>query len=72
VGTEGSFSGGKAEREAYRSPPSSAEINNGGAIPPLPGTWTVLLLTLQNLVSRGMYLCDVAEKKFKQKFVEMR
>jgi hypothetical protein len=23
-------------READRSPPSSAEVNNGGAIPPLP------------------------------------
>jgi hypothetical protein len=37
MGIGGSFTGGKRQgREADRSPPSSAEVKNGGAIPPLP------------------------------------
>jgi hypothetical protein len=32
MGNRGSFPGGKADH----SPPSSAEVKNGGAIPPLP------------------------------------
>jgi hypothetical protein len=36
VGTEGTFPGSKvAGREADHSPPSSAELKNDGAIPPL-------------------------------------
>jgi hypothetical protein len=35
----GSFPGGKAARRgAHHSPPSSAEVRNSGAIPPLPHT----------------------------------
>jgi hypothetical protein len=35
--TGGSFSGVKQQRlEADHSPPSSAQIKNGGAVPPLP------------------------------------
>jgi hypothetical protein len=37
MGTGGSFPGVKRlGREADRSPPSSAKVKNGGAIPPLP------------------------------------
>jgi hypothetical protein len=37
MGTGGCFPGGKAAgREADHSPPFSAEVKNGGAIPPLP------------------------------------
>jgi hypothetical protein len=39
VGNRGSFPGGKvAGHEADHSPPSSAKVKNGGAIPPLPHT----------------------------------
>jgi hypothetical protein len=39
MGTGGSFPGGKAAgREADHSPLSSAEVKNGGAVPPLPHT----------------------------------
>jgi hypothetical protein len=39
--TGGSFPGGKvAGREANRLPPSSAEVKNGGAILPLPHTYS--------------------------------
>jgi hypothetical protein len=39
MGTGGSFPGGKAAgREADHSPPSSAEVRYGGAIPPLSHT----------------------------------
>jgi hypothetical protein len=37
MGTRGSFPGGKAAG-AYHSPPSSAEVKNAAAIPPLPHT----------------------------------
>jgi hypothetical protein len=37
MGTVGSFPGVKRQgREAVHSPPSSAEVKNGGAVPPLP------------------------------------
>jgi hypothetical protein len=37
--TGGSFPGGKAAgREIHHSRPSSAEVNNDGAVPPLPNT----------------------------------
>jgi hypothetical protein len=37
IGTGGSFTGVKElRREADKSHPSSAEVKNGGAIPPLP------------------------------------
>jgi hypothetical protein len=39
MGTRGPFSGIKRlARDADHSPPSSAEVENGGAIPPLPHT----------------------------------
>jgi hypothetical protein len=39
VGNGGSFPGVKRPgREADHSPPSSAEVKNGGALPPLPHT----------------------------------
>jgi hypothetical protein len=40
IGTGGSFPGRKADH----SPPSSAEVKNGGAIPPLPNTSYGVLL----------------------------
>jgi hypothetical protein len=37
MGAGGDFPGGKAAgREANHLPPTSAEVKNGGAIPPLP------------------------------------
>jgi hypothetical protein len=39
MGARNSFLGGKAAGgEPDRSPPSNAEVKNGGAIPPLPHT----------------------------------
>jgi hypothetical protein len=39
IGTGGSFPGGmRPGRETDHSPSSSAEVRNGGAIPPLPHT----------------------------------
>jgi hypothetical protein len=39
TGIEGSFSGVKGqEREADQLPPSSSEVKNDGAMPPIPNT----------------------------------
>jgi hypothetical protein len=43
-------------READHSPPTSAEIKNGGAIPPLPPRHDVVLNYLINYVQGNLYL----------------
>jgi hypothetical protein len=41
IGTGGSFPGGKAARGVkLTTPPSSAEVKNGGVVPPLPYTFS--------------------------------
>jgi hypothetical protein len=66
MGTGVAFTGGKAAgNEADHSPPASADVNNGGAIPPLPRTFHgVVLIRLRTGTILPYFLSDAVISTF--------
>jgi hypothetical protein len=67
MGTRGSFPGGvkRPGRESDHSLPSSAEVKNGGAIPPLPHTSSWRSAQLITGITNFLYHFPYFEKKIK-------